>query len=1137
MSDGDETGIRSTEWSEIRPWLEHLMKLGFWDQARINIKLLSRIIPATDAHNLFLRLSNEAEDRLAATNLESEAYQLSYIHFSFGEFLSRRKDTTNGRNHIARAKEILQPYVSETSLALCYPRIGIDIELQLIEHMSISGLDRISQLENLAKIAQGHGELEGEQECLEAIFEHSHEHPSARRLQTQLTRKEEIVGRLCPNMQAQLSTRQKIGEIMGGQRIGSLVEWYENHERQHPASLSLRNGQPPEFPDDDDFIDVPTLLLYRTTAKATAMLALGIVNDIIKAKAAMDFFLSNINMDAVTHYTEHLSVDGWQSEPGYLSEGALPLCRKLLSRLQDSHRRHTLNPSALAVILQRDASSSRFRVSNLADGSQNARDQTLEATLEELTVEDLSRILYPMSPDPRRFLASIRAIQDWLQHDVKFSGRSSSQLLVLDLFLNLNMGWDLPQRQAQLGKDNLNQIMILGDEFCQFFRTCNEDVRKQHPAMRFQLWEREVGTKNIFPLDEGIELTELGRRWNDAWQILEEFKQSPVAQNMPVMTSIYVNIARLDAQLKWQQDRSVIFSDYFNKADECLEKLRMGLSALPGTRALEIKSQTSLFHFQNQILIEEIKDSLFSGIHRLKYLGGKGNVDSLFGELWNWIQKSKARAISDLLGLNAAVLKPIEQRLSSSSKSRIKFERWMGMRKDLSRRRSLNHPTLDIEQEIQDLENQEDTSPELKEIFSLTQGRAVGLEDMNQLFDAMPPEQRSKVALIDWFVGEGQDTFEMIVYRHRTAPKLFKLEAALKVKVQEWVERFPGAQDRHSVDWTAAWTEAQQLRALVQPIEEVTEADDILVLSPTGILHQFPLHALQVCRSRGNWRRRRQKEEGDQIEDNELTLLERNLLVFVPSMSLFRFCCLARMDLPSQETFKAIIAAPLQQTVVQATDDMSEFLGCDEQNYLQGTRVTKNALISHCKDADFFHFYGHVHNHDAANPMNAHLLLAPRSDDPRDDEICTGAHEEDTWLKASDIIASVSFRTGAHVDLIACYSGVNYAALGDDMLGLIPALLMGGARSVCSTLWAVDEKAADEWTAKLIGAWDMARKSVKAKQQTRAAAKMDQLINLAQCARTASLSLMYGTKHRALRMRSWAPYVYHGYWEIHDLPS
>ena len=552
----------------------------------------------------------------------------------------------------------------------------------------------------------------------------------------------------------------------------------------------------------------------------------------------------------------------------------------------------------------------------------------------------------------------------------------------------------------------------------------------------------------------------------------------------------------------------------------------MGLSALPGSRALQVKSQASLFHGQNQLLIKQIQLSLYTAIYRMKYLEGNGNREALMCELWDWIQRSKARAITDLLGLNSSIPKALEQRLSTSTESQSIFERWTRLRQGLSERRRSNESTLEIENEIRDLEDQGMGSPELTEIFSLARGRAVGLKDMDQLLDAMPPEQRSKLALIDWFVGEDSDTFEMIVYKHRTVPKLFKLEPGLKEKVKEWVDTFPGAEDQRSVDWTAAWTEAQKLRVLIWPIEQMTESDDTLVLCPTGILHRFPLHALQLSRREG----RRNNNENGQRQDKEVTLLERNPLVFVPSMSLFRLSCFARMGSSSlQRTYKAVIAAPIQGTMASTTDDLSDHLNCIEQNHLQGADVTKENLLSRLKAADFFHFFGHVHNRDAAHPMNAHLLLATQSHKPQDDEICTGTHEEDAWLSASKILAQKLFREGAHANLIACDSGVNYSALGDDMLGLIPALLMAGARSICSTLWAVDEKVADEWIAQLLFAWTMAR-------DRREKAQPDSLsmINLAQCARTASLSLMGGDAGRALRMRSWAPYVFHGFWDIWD---
>ena len=1068
------------------------------------------------------------------SKLESEAYQLSYIHFSFGEFLSIMQNSREGQMHVVRAKEILQPHVRSTSLLSWFPRIGIDINLRTIENTSVTGYNRINQLEKLAGIAQDHGDLESEKECLVALFDKNQRQPVMRRSQMHLTRLEEIEGHLSPHLQGQLSTRQLIQDNRGGQQSGSLVEWYTNHEQQYPASLALRHGQPPEYPDDDDFVDVPATLFYRIVAKTTAMLPLGITGDIIEAQADMALFKSNIDMGAMTRYVQHLNIDESLQYPSFFPEGDLLLCGKLLSRLRDSQRRHVLDSKTLALILQGDSFPSQSCVIGLTDDTQNSEGLSVagKTKLDKMTAEDLNQWIYQEPLDLKRFVARIHAIESWIQHDDKFSGRSSSQTLILALITSVKIGWNLTQSQSDAEDDNL----LVAKEFSRFLQTCNEDVQKRFPAFRFQCWNQEMLLKTRFDSDEGIDMTELSRRWHQASQILEEFQQSCVAENMQILSAIFVKIAKLDTQMKWQQDRAVIFSAFYDKADKCMEKLRIGLSALPGTKALEFKSKPSIVHFNNLIVIKEMQSSLYDGIYRLNYLEGVGNQNALLSELWNCIQKLKARAINDLLGLNTVIPKEIEQRISTSPTSRSIIEQWTKLRQDLSKKRSTNRPTIEIEQKIEDLEQQGKDFAPLTEVFSLARGSAAGLEDMDRLLDSMPPEQRSKIALIDWFEGLSGDTFEMIIYRHRTIPKWFRLGAALKTRVEEWVDRYPAAKDGQSVDWRAAWTEAQKLRALIQPIEQATEADDILVLCPTGILHRFPLHALKLCRDSRKLRRRRKLSDGDDhLQDNELTLLERNPVVFVPSMSLFRLSCFARMRSSSEAEHKAVIAAPIYQTSAPATDDLWDFLNCEKQNYCRGKSVTKANLISLCRDADFVHFYGHVHNHDAENPMRAHLLLATQSHDLKDDAICTGTHEDSAWFPASEILARLSLREGAHVNLIACDSGVNYAAAGDDMLGLIPALLMAGARSVCSTLWAVDEKMADEWIAQLIYAWTMARRRAATQQEERGMATPDLMINLAQCARTASLSLMGGAD-AAYRMRNWAPYVYHGFWDIHDGP-
>ena len=179
----------------------------------------------------------------------------------------------------------------------------------------------------------------------------------------------------------------------------------------------------------------------------------------------------------------------------------------------------------------------------------------------------------------------------------------------------------------------------------------------------------------------------------------------------------------------------------------------------------------------------------------MKYGEGKGNQDALSSELWNYIQKSEAQAISDLLGLNVTIPKEIQKRLSTSPTSRYIFERWIRLRQYLSKKRRKNTSTFEIEQKIQDLEHQGKYFPLLTEIFSLARGKVAGLEDMNRLLDSVSPEQRSKIALMDWLEGTRPDTFEMIVFRYHPIPKWFELGSVLKTGLKEWVNRFPSAQD------------------------------------------------------------------------------------------------------------------------------------------------------------------------------------------------------------------------------------------------------------------------------------------------------------------------------------------------------
>ncbi len=52
--------------------------------------------------------------------------------------------------------------------------------------------------------------------------------------------------------------------------------------------------------------------------------------------------------------------------------------------------------------------------------------------------------------------------------------------------------------------------------------------------------------ETTFHFDKGIDISELRKRQRQASQILEEFEKSHMAQNVQILSSISINIAKLD---------------------------------------------------------------------------------------------------------------------------------------------------------------------------------------------------------------------------------------------------------------------------------------------------------------------------------------------------------------------------------------------------------------------------------------------------------------------------------------------------------------------------------------------------------------------------------------------------------------
>ena len=340
-------------------------------------------------------------------------------------------------------------------------------------------------------------------------------------------------------------------------------------------------------------------------------------------------------------------------------------------------------------------------------------------------------------------------------------------------------------------------------------------------------------------------------------------------------------------------------------------------------------------------------------------------------------------------------------------------------------------------------------------------------------------------------------------------------------KAEAWTEKYltKGAIDSSSED---AFNEAQEAVGLVAPLATLTKPGDTLVLCPTGALHRFPLHCLKI------------KEAGGRQDEDCQILLQRNPVTYIHSMTLLHFCINSRIRTRQSAQGKTVAASPLDQCLDSVTP-IAELFG---QVPLLDEEVSRSNIISACKDSDFLHFCGHVHASGPNNPLDAHLYLY-NPDDEEGDAVCRGAHPPESQLTGAHIIQQVTFNEGAHINLIACESGVTYESAGDDMLGLIPSFFYAGARSVLETLWPVAPYYAQEWTEafarELAAAMDQASNDSPEQTTDSHETRTDlNFINLVECCRSASLTLMARTDESRM-LRHWGAYVFHGYWGISSL--
>jgi len=230
----------------------------------------------------------------------------------------------------------------------------------------------------------------------------------------------------------------------------------------------------------------------------------------------------------------------------------------------------------------------------------------------------------------------------------------------------------------------------------------------------------------------------------------------------------------------------------------------------------------------------------------------------------------------------------------------------------------------------------------------------------------------------------------------------------------------------------------ERFAPFVEPIRDWAAPGDYLYLVPHDMLHYVPLHALKV--------------EG-------AYLAERNSVLYTPSASVLKYCQAKRKGrrekaLVLGDSHGDLLHARAEAIAVAQAFHTNPYL-CEQAQ----KSVVQTALKEEGGEIDILHFalHGYFHPHQ---PLKSGLLMALESENQHDDQ---DASQEKTpqglplkWF----LTAEEWFGMEMHADLVtlsACDTAASEIKPGDELFGLMRALIYAGTPSVVMSLWSVDQ--------------------------------------------------------------------------------
>ncbi|PQE27902.1 tetratricopeptide repeat protein [Rutstroemia sp. NJR-2017a BBW] len=429
--------------------------------------------------------------------------------------------------------------------------------------------------------------------------------------------------------------------------------------------------------------------------------------------------------------------------------------------------------------------------------------------------------------------------------------------------------------------------------------------------------------------------------------------------------------------------------------------------------------------------------TVISAITLLLSEPGEPSQDTIT-QAWEWVQKYKSRSLARTMGTRASHPPSLVSQINEDPIAAIKYKEMLDIKRQIEE--TPLDKRFDLRQKSEELQRSMKTIPLLRRLIDLIEGAPLQLSEIANI----QSDVESPIVLVDWFVlppSVCNDNARILLFTARVnSPPTMDIVTTSPGTIDAWIRDHLNSTSLGEKDHRPHFNDT--LGGLIAPLNHRTKPDETLVFCPSLHLHRVPLHALI-------------------LESANAPLINRNPVVYIHSQSLLRLCHAAADE--ARHSAKSM--NPLFFSGISKTQATEEYVVNGERfkvNYTAGREriqalakdfntspmmdehASKANLLSGIEKSRLIHLHTHC-NWTSNDPLSHHITFPKLNEAENDDGNKLSARE----------VFDIRFLPGTHVNMISCEAALTDVQMGDDVMGLVPALQYSGGTSIITTLWKI----------------------------------------------------------------------------------